>query len=426
MRRSLFRSFSAILSRGFLLSSPPSYTPNPSNIRHFSSSKMVQGVEIINDGKVIVNRNPSTGSIISHVDCVPPNKIPDMVLASNESQKVWSKVPLSERIAMLKKACSALLERKEELANTITSEMGKPICESKDEVSWLAYKGEILENIEQANEDEVLLSDDGTDRVQSIVIRDSLGVVLILSPWNFPVDEILQLALPALAAGNSVILKPSEAAPECGNMVVETFASILPDPNIIQIVHGGPSIGKLLVESPDVHMVAMTGSTNTGKAIMKSCSSSLKRLVLELGGKDPFIVFSDADLEKAANDAVMYSLSNTGQVCCSVERIFVDSSIEKEFSTKVVDLASGYKVGDGQDPNVKVGPLVSRLQRDKVADQVDSAIKSGAKLIYQSDIPTVSKPDSDDYNEYSSYYPVTVVSHKQNVIILELRFFFHF
>jgi len=229
----------------------------------------------------------------------------------------------------------------------------------------------------------------------------------VISPWNFPVLEILLLALPALAAGNTVIIKPSEVAPQSGAIVVTTLASHLPK-GVVQLTQGDGCVGAALVQAGGVDMVAMTGSSDTGKKIISSCSSSLKRVVLELGGKDPMIVFSDADLEKAVEDAVTYSLYNTGQVCCAVERIYVEQSIQNEFETKVVEFAKQYKVGNGLDHSSKVGPMVSKVQYDIVDDHVQKTLSQGGKLLYQSPIP-----------QYPSlFYPVTVLSDlNQNMTI---------
>jgi len=256
-------------------------------------------------------------------------------------------------------------------------------------------KDKYLDLIAKANEDEQY------NQGQSLVMRDPLGVVAVISPWNFPCDEILLLALPALAAGNTVIVKPSEVTPLVGAKTVEAVSSVLP-PGVLQFVQGDGTVGRWLVESDGVDMVAMTGSTAVGKKIMESCASNFKRLVLELGGKDPMVVFADADLDLAASDAVCNSLSNTGQVCCSIERVYVDQSVQEDFERKVVEIARTYKVGNGLEEGCKVGPLVSTMQRDRVDAQVDIALKHGAKLLYKSSLPE-SAPEG------SSFAPVTVL-----------------
>lgn len=197
-----------------------------------------------------------------------------------------------------------------------------------------------------------------------------------------------------------MIVKPSEVTPECGAVAVSAVASVLP-PHVLQLAQGDGQVGEQLVSHPNINMVAMTGSSATGRRILEKAAPMHKRLVLELGGKDPMVVFEDADMDKAAKDAVVYSLCNTGQVCCSVERIYIAESKRVDFESRVVQYARDYKVGNGMDPDVNVGPMVSRLQRDHVAAQVESAVQQGAKVLLKSEVP--SKEDA-------SFYPVTVLS----------------
>lgn len=361
---------------------------------------MVQGVEIA-DGSII-DRNPATGDVIAKVSVSTRNEVQDTIQRSIEAQILWSAVPLEERIQLLKDGCDVLSKRIGELAATITQEMGKPITEARDEAEDAVDKNDFLDLVAEANADELLVGGEKEGGARSLVVRDALGVVAVISPWNFPSDEILLLALPALAAGNTVIVKPSEVTPLAGAMTVEAVSSALP-PGVLQIVQGDGEVGSWLVESDGISMVAMTGSTAVGKGIMSKCAAGLKRLILELGGKDPMVVFADADLDVAAADAVRNSLSNSGQVCCSVERVYVDLSVKDEFEKKVVDVAKTYKVGDGRNEDVKVGPLVSNMQRDRVNAQVDTALRNGAELLYKSSLPESVSQDA-------SFYPVTVLS----------------
>jgi len=363
------------------------------------------GVEIDNDN-CLVDCNPATGEVIDRIPCATPEMVKEAVSTAQDAfSQTWGyKTPLAERIELLKESCSALENIDLELTALITEEMGKPLSEAKCETEEAVDYIEYLDFIQQANEDEIYEDDDK----KSIVVRDPFGVVAVMCPWNFPVGEIVLLILPALAAGNTVIVKPSEVTPLTGKLTVEAMASVLP-PGVLQVVQGdGKRVGTWLVQDPTVAMVAMTGSTASGKEIMKKCAASLKRLVLELGGKDPMVVFEDADLQQAAEDAVENSLSNAGQVCCSIERIYVDQSIRTDFENKVVELIKqNHKVGNGTEEGVTVGPLVSNLQRNKVADQVDKAVADGAKILYQSDIPS-STNDAAAAN--TNYYPITVLT----------------
>jgi succinate-semialdehyde dehydrogenase/glutarate-semialdehyde dehydrogenase len=211
-----------------------------------------------------------------------------------------------------------------------------------------------------------------------------------------------------------VIVKPSEVVPETGALLVKCLQSVLP-PGVIQLAQGDGAVGAQLVSHEHVHMIAMTGSSATGRKILEKAAPKMKRLVLEMGGKDPMVVFADANLEKAAKDAVEYSLSNTGQVCCSIERIYVAESIYDKFQNLAKEYATSYKVGNGMDPENKVGPLASTMQRDRVKEQVEDAVAKGAKVLHQSDIPS-------NGDTASSFYPVTVLSdvtHEMQVFAAE-------
>lgn len=353
---------------------------------------MVQGVPIV-DG-CLVNKNPATGQVISKVPCTPIAELDNMVQRSAEAQVAWSQTAIATRIQLLRDGIDALA-KDESLATTIVAEMGKPLAQAHEEVDCCIDKGEFLDILEASLQPKQFGS--------SVVVRQAIGVVTVLSPWNFPADEILLLVLPALGSGNTVILKPSEVAPDTGRLVAKALQQVLPD-NVLQLAQGDGSVGSHLVSHAGVKMVAMTGSSATGKKIIQAAAPALKRLVLELGGKDPMVVFGDADLDRAAKDAVEYSLSNTGQVCCSIERIYVDAKVYEEFQQKVAVCAADYKVGDGMDPLVKVGPLVSTMQRDTVKAQVEDAVGKGAKMLHQSEVPAAA--DAAD----TSFYPVTVLA----------------
>jgi acyl-CoA reductase-like NAD-dependent aldehyde dehydrogenase len=187
------------------------------------------------------------------------------------------------------------------------------------------------------------------------------------------------MVLPALAAGNTVILKPSEETPLCGQAYAEGLIAVLPG-NVVQVVHGADDQGKTLVES-DVDMIAFTGSRETGQHILRSASGGLKRVILELGGKDPMIVLEDADLEKAARFAAWNSYRNAGQVCVSTERIFVLESVAERFAELLVEMTNATTVADGLEDGAQVGPMVNAAQRDHVLAQVEEAVAQGAEVL---------------------------------------------
>ena len=345
---------------------------------------MVQGVEIKDD--FIQNTNPASGELILPlVKVTTSSELTAVLRASSSAQPAWAALDLAARVKLIRAGLVSLEPQAEELAALITEEMGKVMSESREEVGEaLGLKDSWLDMVEEANKELCFENDSGDS--QSIVVRDPLGCVAVISPWNYPVGEIALLALPALVAGNSVIVKPSEVSPLSAERFCETLARCLPS-GVLQLVHGDGRVGSELVSSTHVNMVCMTGSTETGKKIMQSCASDLKRLILELGGKDPLIVFSDADLEKAAKDTVAYSLANAGQVCCAVERVFVEESVKARFEERVVAYAREWKVGPGTEETSKLGPMVSQTQLSIVEDQVKHALDVGATLLFESEIP---------------------------------------
>jgi acyl-CoA reductase-like NAD-dependent aldehyde dehydrogenase len=358
---------------------------------------MVQGVSIV--GNCIINRNPATGEEISRVPCTSTEEMNRMMERAVSAQKSWRQLPVKERIELLRKGLMELAKHADKLEKLIVQEMGKPLAEAQEEVDGAVRKDDFLHILERSLQPKT--------HGNNVVVRQPLGVVAVLSPWNFPADEILLLVLPALGSGNTAIVKPSEVAPDTGALVVNTLASVLPE-GTLQLAQGDGEVGAQLVSHPATAMIAMTGSSETGKKILSEAAPQLKRFVLELGGKDPMVVFEDCtDIDQAASDAVQYSLSNTGQVCCSIERIYVADKIYDEFAQRAAQHAvASYKVGNGMNPDVNVGPLVSAMQRNKVKEHVDDAVQKGAKVLHQSDVP--------EEVGQGSFFPVTVLADVQD------------
>lgn len=354
---------------------------------------MAQGV-LIDDDNRLVNKNPATGEVISKVKCTTPEELEEIVVKAKASQREWRKKSAEERIEILKDCVKELAASSESFVKLIVEEMGKPIKEAKAEVNY-AVKGQ------DEYFDILLDSIKPETHGKSTIVRHPYGVVAIMSPWNYPIGEIMLLALPSLASGNTVIVKPSEVVPESGALLVETMQKVLPD-GVIQMAQGDGSVGAALVAHPGIDLVSMTGSSATGKKILEAAAPQLKRVVLEMGGKDPMVVCADADLEKAARDAVAYSLMNTGQVCCSIERIYVAEDVYDKFLELSSNAAKKYKVGNGMDPENKIGPMVSVMQKNLVHEQVEDAIAKGAKILHKSEVP--------GSDSGGSFYPVTVVA----------------
>ena len=320
--------------------------------------------------------NPATGEVVGEVPNTPQGDIPGVVARARRAQPAWRDRGLAARAQILEPVAGKLAERADELGLLLSMEMGKPLAEAVAEVGHCGDRlprtlAEIVEALEPGVvEDEEL---------KSIVYHDPLGVCTVISPWNFPLAMPHWMVIPALVAGNTVILKPSEETPLIAQAYVELLNTTLP-PDVLQIVHGDEAQGKALV-SADVDLVAFTGSREAGKHILKSASSGLKRVILELGGKDPMIVLEDADVAEAARFAVRNSFRNAGQVCVSTERIYVADEVADAFESEVAKLSRQEKVGKGTEEGVTVGPMINRRQRDHVLRQIDDAVGAGARVI---------------------------------------------
>ena len=325
---------------------------------------------------VLVSRDPASGEIVGELRVTPVEHIPEIVSAARAAQPAWEALGHEGRAELLERASSGFEARADELARLITREMGKPLAEARAEVRSLsAGVRHHLDEIGEALAPETF--EDGD--LRSVVYHDPLGVCAAITPWNFPMSMPSWMVFPALAAGNTVVLKPSEETPLCGQAYVDVLNELLP-PDVLQVVHGADAQGKALVAS-DVDLVAFTGSAEVGKRIMRAASDTLKRVILELGGKDPMIVLESADLPRAARFAAHNSFRNAGQVCVSTERIFVPEAVADEFERLLVEETASMRQGHGLDEDVGVGPMVSPRQRDHVLAQLKAAIESGAKVL---------------------------------------------
>jgi acyl-CoA reductase-like NAD-dependent aldehyde dehydrogenase len=326
--------------------------------------------------KFILDINPATGQLIEKIKCSSKGEVASAVKLGKKALKIWSQCPLKKRIVAMKKIAKDILKEKEKIARIITEEMGKVYKSSLGECEGTAYA--IEENIElslKAFETEIFKN--GTMTTE--VLRCPIGVVAIITPWNFPLAMPESLLTPAILAGNTVVFKPSENTPLTGKILYDIYNRHLPK-GVINLLLGAEEVGEMILSS-DIDMIAFVGSQAVGKRIMEAASKNLNRIVLELGGKDPMIILKDADLQKAASFAVNGSLRNSGQVCVSVERIYIDEKIAKEFETLVLENVKKYKVGNGFE-DVDMGPLVSDQQRNHVLNQIEEAGRKGAKIIH--------------------------------------------
>ncbi len=324
---------------------------------------------------VLKSYNPATGEVVGEVPVAGPHEVRQAVARARAAQPAWAGLGIDRRIDAIAPVGSRLIKRAPELGLLLTREMGKPLPEAVSEITGCSTKlDRRLDEIRQALAPDVLEDDD----VRSLVYHDPFGVCAAITPWNFPLAMPHWTVIPALAAGNTVVLKPSEETP----LIAQAYADLLNESlprDVLVVVHGADETGKALVAA-DVDLIAFTGSRAAGKHILGAASSGLKRVILELGGKDPLIVLADADVTAAAEFAVRNCFRNAGQVCVSTERIYVDSKIAERFESEVVRLTAAQKVGEGTQQGVTVGPMINARQRDWVLRQIDDAVIHGARI----------------------------------------------
>lgn len=327
----------------------------------------------------LVSTNPGTGEVVGTVAVTPVDQIPAVVARARAAQPAWAALSFEERAARLREAGALIEARHEHIGSLGSQEMGKPIRECQGEAKWVG-KGlaDELTEMGEAFADEVIEN----DRMSTRVHRDPHGVAVCIAPWNFPILMPHTQVLPALAAGNTVILKPSEQSPLTAQAYAECLMECLPE-GVLQVVHGDEAQGKALVSADGVDLVVFTGSRAAGVHILGEASKQLKRVILELGGKDPLVVLPDADLDRAASFAARNSFRNAGQVCVSTERIYVHADVHDAFVDKLVAEAQAMTVGPQAEASTKVGPMVDGRQKAHVVGQVDRAVASGAKVAWR-------------------------------------------
>jgi acyl-CoA reductase-like NAD-dependent aldehyde dehydrogenase len=322
--------------------------------------------------QIIISYNPSNGQKLGEVQALNKEQIHEVVQKAKVAAAKWKQVKLEDRLTSIKQAYSAAESSLNPLAELLSKEMGKDIRRSTSEVQGTIWGGPYLAN-------SALDAFRSKNAGGATIEYGSLGVAVIISPWNYPLAMANNLLIPALMAGNSVIWKPSEETP----LIAQAFFDIIHKEfprDLLQIVHGDGNQGKILVES-NVNVIGFTGSQATGRDIMAKAAPSLKRLVMELGGNDPMIVMRDADLKAAARFAVGSSFENTGQMCISTERIYVAEEVADEFEQYVTTLAGQYRVGPWDMDGVNLGPIINVKQHSKIIEHIKDAVEKKARLL---------------------------------------------
>jgi len=320
--------------------------------------------------------NPATGKVLATHRIATDDEVRAKVAKARAAFASWSDLDPMVRGGYLQRFADVLRKHKDDCARTMTQEMGKTIRESLAEVEKCAWAAEFFaENAAKFLEPEIV----PTDAARSYVAFHPRGVLASIMPWNFPMWQIIRFSVPALAAGNTTVVKPARLSPQSGVQIERAFQEAGFPAGVFQVVVGDGNTARTLIRS-DVDMVSLTGSVATGIKVAREAAKDLKKVVLELGGSDPFIVCGDADLEAAAKGAVTGRFINCGQSCIAAKRFFVVDSVADEFLERFAENVAKMKVGDPLDPATDLGPLSSEAQRDEVEAQVKDALSKKAKV----------------------------------------------
>ncbi|HKW64650.1 MAG TPA: aldehyde dehydrogenase family protein [Candidatus Acidoferrum sp.] len=327
--------------------------------------------------------NPATGQVLAHVEKTPTEMVARSVTLARAAQKEWAKVSLRERCKRLSKLREVMMASRNELADAVVNESGKPRAEAlfadlfvalDSAEYWSKHAATALRAEGVAHHSIAAKAKTGR------IFYEPLGVIGIISSWNYPLAIPMSQIIPAVVAGNAVVCKTSDLTPQCGALIERVFRDAGFPQDLVAVIQGGGEIGQALVEaSPE--KVMFTGSVATGRRVAEACASKLIPSVLELGGKDAMIVLADADLQVASSAAVWGSYTNCGQVCLSVERLFVEQTIAEEFAALCVEKTKKLRLGPGNDPATDVGPLIRPQHVQRMLDLVEDAIARGARVL---------------------------------------------
>jgi succinate-semialdehyde dehydrogenase / glutarate-semialdehyde dehydrogenase len=331
-------------------------------------------------GETLDVLNPANGSLVEQVPHLSAEEMSGVIAAAQKAQKAWAQLPAKQRAARLRAWFDLMMQHVDDLALIMTWEQGKPLAEAKGEIAYAASFVEWFAEEAKRIYGETIPAPLPNQRLT--VLRQPIGVVAAITPWNFPAAMITRKAAPALAAGCSIIVRPADLTPLTALALGELAVRADIPAGVLQIVTGpARSIGKALTDSDIVRKLSFTGSTEVGRVLMEQCAPTIKKLSLELGGNAPFIVFEDADLDAAVEGAMASKYRNAGQTCVCANRIYVQRSIYDAFAAKLAERVKALKVGDGTEAGTDIGPLIEPKALEKVEEHISDAVGKGAKLI---------------------------------------------
>ncbi len=323
-------------------------------------------------GEVI---NPATEEVVSGYPLASREQLDAAVTAAQNAFPAWAATPLAKRQQLVSQLGDMLEQHSEEFKRLLTTEQGKARSGADWEIDGSVYW--LREVAKQSLEDEVMTRE---GEFEVVTRHTPIGVVGAITPWNFPLLLAVWKIAPALVAGNTIVVKPSPYTPLCTLWFGELAQKILP-PGVLNVVSGGNELGQWLTEHPAVGKIAFTGSTETGRKVMASAASGLKRLTLELGGNDPAIVMPDVDAKGIAKDLFWTAFSNSAQFCVAAKRLYVHEDVYDDVARELVAYASTVKVASGAEPDTQLGPLQNKMQYDKVRSLLRDSAQNGHRFL---------------------------------------------
>lgn len=324
--------------------------------------------------------NPASGEVIASVPKLGAKETADAIAAAETAMKGWAAKTAKERSNIMRAWFNLIIENTEDLAQIMTAEQGKPLVESRGEVGYGASFIEFFAEEAKRINGETIPSHKADARI--VCIRQPVGVVAAITPWNFPNAMITRKAGPALAAGCSIVIKPASETPLSALALCELAERAGIPAGVVNVVTGkAAQIGGEMTSNPVIRMLTFTGSTEIGKILMEQCAGTVKKVGMELGGNAPFIVFDDADLDAAVAGAMASKYRNAGQTCVCANRILVQEGVYDAFAEKLSAAVAAMKVGNGVEDGVTTGPLINKAAIEKVQEHIDDAVGKGASIV---------------------------------------------
>jgi succinate-semialdehyde dehydrogenase/glutarate-semialdehyde dehydrogenase len=348
--------------------------------------------------------NPATGETILNVADLNDRDAERAIAAAHAAKPAWAALTVKERAKLLRRWFDLIMENQDDLALILTTEQGKPLAEAKGEIAYGASYIEWFAEEAKRVYGDIIAPPNNSQRL--FVIKQAIGVVASITPWNFPNAMLARKAAPALAAGCTFVAKPAHETPLSAIALAVLAEQAGIPAGVFNIVcsSSAPAIGKVMTSSPLVSKLSFTGSTQVGKTLLEQCAGTVKKTSMELGGNAPFIVFNDANLDLAIKGLMSSKFRNAGQTCVCTNRIYVQRDIHEAFVEKLSTAMEALHTGNGSRAHVNIGPLITTKAVAKVTSLVDDAVTKGAKVIYQAKVDT-NAGDIDTH-----FYPPTLIN----------------